>query len=108
MIDIKSNDDSKCSFDSIHDAYEALLEWSLKFKVENVKNKRKNEKKNRASEINNLNESLRLENSNLLKEITTFIYKMKRWKKNLYCKKKKTPKCWIVEQFDKFMYVFWW
>lgn len=44
MIDIKSNDDSKCSFDSIHDAYEALLEWSLKFKVENVKNKRKNEK----------------------------------------------------------------
>lgn len=35
-------------------------------------------KKNRASEINNLNESLRLENSNLLKEITTFIYKMKR------------------------------
>lgn len=62
MNDVNSDNGSECEFNSIHDAYEALPEESLKIKAKSIK-------------VNywalKVNESLKTKNVNLLNELVT-------------------------------------
>lgn len=60
---IKFDTDFKCEFDSLYDGYEAFLNKSLRVKAESVK------VDNRALKVTNLNNSIKLQNDNILNKI---------------------------------------